>query len=74
MKVFSHPAITDVKDMRTLYPIAFSVDSKSYLVLSMNSNGQPQVLQQVVHKRKSCRGDWPKFTLPQSAPQSLSDM
>ena len=35
MKVFSHPAITDVKDMRTLYPIAFSVDSKSYLVLSM---------------------------------------
>ena len=72
MKVFSHPAITDVKDMRTLYPIAFSVDSKSYLVLSMNSNGQ--VLEQVVHKRKSCRGDWPKFTLPQSAPQSLSDM
>ena len=72
MKVFSHPAITDVKDMRTLYPIAFSVDSKSYLVLSMNSNGQ--VLKQVVHKRKSCRGDWPKFTLPQSAPQSLSDM
>lgn len=49
MKVFSHPAITDVKDMRTLYPIAFSVDSKSYLVLSMNSNGQ--VLEQVVHKR-----------------------
>lgn len=72
MKVFSHPAITDVKDMRTLYPIAFSVDTKSYLVLSMNSNGQ--VLEQVVHKRKSCRGDWPKFTLPQSTPQSLSDM
>lgn len=72
MKVFSHPAITDVKDMRTLCPIAFSVDSKSYLVLSMNSNGQ--VLEQVVHKHKSCRGDWPKFTLPQSAPQSLSDM
>ena len=72
MKVFSHPAVTDVKDMRTLYPIAFSVDTKSYLVLSMNSNGQ--VLKQVVHKRKSCRGDWPKFTLPQSVPQSLSDM
>lgn len=59
MKFFSHPAITDDKDMRTLYPIAFSVDTKSYLVLSMNSNGQ--VLEQVVHKHQSCLRDWPKL-------------